>query len=428
MFILFFSALFLSGGEVRVLAKQYVPYQSHVLPPSADSPLLLEYARVQYAEFLLKDQAFRFELKQSGKTSVLKERPVILACFDVRDMTWHLVHVAIPYPIPESYFRSLRKANTLAERNVCTFPVRAVTPEYTVEHVRGAGASRLLLRVIRHTESGKKRELIVYRMKYAKLSGNPKQSFESQQKTLLAQTYTPLSAHFETEEFVFEGERFLRAHIAYAKQILSKHALAKDTLLRFGLHIPDATVFALHVSEQWDPLFFRLEKEKSYKRILAEYGLNREEAFVWSVSSANAIGPLQFTNMKNNGTYASIVRLYRPVNLSTSFEDGARDLHNVIKAAFCLLDYELAQNTQAKELFRKNPALALLHPVAAYNGGGLAGQRIMQSILRLNKNAVNAHILTLRIPPAIASTRRRRANTETPMYVKKYIAIIRMTT
>jgi hypothetical protein len=132
--------------------------------------------------------------------------------------------------------------------------------------------------------------------------------------------------------------------------------------------------------------------------------------------------------MRGNGTYASIARTYTDVGLVSSFEDGARDLHNVIKAAFCLLDYELKNDRQAQSLYVHNVDLALLHPVAAYNGGGVAGKRIIQAILKLNKNAHALSLTALRLPHAILGTRKRKMNTETPMYIKKYIAIIHMTT
>ena len=40
--------------------------------------------------------------------------------------------------------------------------------------------------------------------------------------------------------------------------------------------------------------------------VLSQYGLKRQEAYRYSVSSASALGPMQFTNRRGNGTYALV--------------------------------------------------------------------------------------------------------------------------
>jgi hypothetical protein len=193
------------------------------------------------------------------------------------------------------------------------------------------------------------------------------------------------------------------------------------------------------ISEQWDPLFFMEDQKGSLKHILAEYGINREEAFMWSVSSANAVGPLQFTNKNNNGTYAAVVRAYREVELVKNFEDGSRNMHNVIKAALCLLDLELARSKKAIDLFAKDTTLGGIHPVAAYNGGPLAAERMITEIERLNGKKLSGldralmKLPNVLLPASYRSEKSRkkkvvikgiRGNSETPMYVKKYLYLI----
>jgi hypothetical protein len=103
---------------------------------------------------------------------------------------------------------------------------------------------------------------------------------------------------------------------------------------------------------------------------LSQYGLKREEAYRYSVSSAKALGPMQFTNRHGNGTYALVVRACRGAQLDPSFERGAANLSNAMKAAVCLLDIELSQMSRdIRVAYRENPDVIGIFAVAAYNGG-----------------------------------------------------------
>ncbi|MEO7774529.1 MAG: hypothetical protein ABIT61_07510, partial [Steroidobacteraceae bacterium] len=104
--------------------------------------------------------------------------------------------------------------------------------------------------------------------------------------------------------------------------------------------------------------------------VLSHYGLKREEAYRYSVSSASALGPMQFTNRRGNGTYALVVRRCPEAKLDPSFERGATDLLNAMKAAICLFDIELAQmRADIRLAYRENMKVLGIFPVAAYNGG-----------------------------------------------------------
>ena len=61
----------------------------------------------------------------------------------------------------------------------------------------------------------------------------------------------------------------------------------------------------------------------AFDEVLSQYGLKREEAYRYSVSSAKALGPMQFTNRRGNGTYALVVRRCPGARLDPSFESGA---------------------------------------------------------------------------------------------------------
>lgn len=427
-FVLFlFYSLFLSAGEVSILPKQDIPSQSFIVPVERGSPLLSTYDRMAHGEQLLSREPFRFSVNTKGKGEVIAERPIILACFDSVDHSWHIVHVAIPFPVPESYFGSLRRAQSLESRANCIVPVRSLQSEYEVKHVKGVGATRLVIDVTSISPEGVRRPLVVYRMKFASIKGKGVLSKKDLERRVTAQTYTPLAQFFEQEIFVEEGRRLLRVHAQVARAALENGAvpslLAKGIVS--GSTFADVVPLALAISEQWDPLFFKLEREASMRRVLAEYGLNREQAFMWSTSSANAIGCLQFTNVNSNGTYAMVVRSYPKAKLNPSFEPGARDMHNVFKAAICLLDYEAAHDTRAKKLLQAKSELGVFHSVAAYNGGGSAGRKLLDALFRLNRQLVSMlNVQLLKIPRAIAGSRKGKQNTETPMYMEKYIFLV----
>ena len=104
--------------------------------------------------------------------------------------------------------------------------------------------------------------------------------------------------------------------------------------------------------------------------MLSQYGLKREEAYRYSVSSAAALGPMQFTNRKGNGTYALVVRRCPEAKLDPDFERGATNLLNAMKAAICLFDIELSQmRSDIRLAYRDNKEVLGIFPVAAYNGG-----------------------------------------------------------
>src|SRR5678815_5915502 len=107
--------------------------------------------------------------------------------------------------------------------------------------------------------------------------------------------------------------------------------------------IPLQVVTTLAVIEQTDDKDYVEKQALAFDEVLSQYGLKQEEAYRYSVSSAKALGPMQFTNRKGKGTYALVVRLCPAAKLDPNFERGATNLLNAMKAAICLFDIELAQ-------------------------------------------------------------------------------------
>src|SRR5262249_38391473 len=134
--------------------------------------------------------------------------------------------------------------------------------------------------------------------------------------------------------------------------------------------IPVQVMTTLAVIEQTDDADYVEKEALAFDEVLSQYGLKQEEAYRYSVSSAHALGPMQFTNRRGNGTYSLVVRRCPGAKLDPVFERGATNLLNAMKAAACLLDLELAQMPEDIRLaYRANPTVLGIFPVAAYNGG-----------------------------------------------------------
>ncbi len=107
--------------------------------------------------------------------------------------------------------------------------------------------------------------------------------------------------------------------------------------------MPPEVLTTLAVIEQTDDADYVRKQADALSEVLSHYGLKRDEAYRYSVSRASALGPMQFTNRRGNGTYALVVRRCAGARLDPDFERGATNLLNAMKAAVCLLDIELAQ-------------------------------------------------------------------------------------
>jgi len=172
--------------------------------------------------------------------------------------------------------------------------------------------------------------------------------------------------------FVSGGKEFL---LSTARRAIDELRLAKAPSVAFpgallADVVPAEVLATLAVIEQTDDTDFVKKKAGAFDEVLSHYGLKREEAYRYSVSSASALGPMQFTNRKGNGTYAMVVRRCPEAKLDPDFERGATDLLNAMKAAICLFDIELYQmRSDIRLAYRDNMEVLGIFPVAAYNGG-----------------------------------------------------------
>jgi hypothetical protein len=148
--------------------------------------------------------------------------------------------------------------------------------------------------------------------------------------------------------------------------------------------VPAEVITTLAVIEQTDDADYRRKQSAAFDEVLSQYGLKREEAYRYSVSRASALGPMQFTNRRGNGTYSLVVRRCPAARLDPVFERGATDLLNAMKAAVCLFDIELAQmQPEIRAAYRNNQKVLGIFPVAGYNGGPRNVAKLYRVIQRM---------------------------------------------
>jgi hypothetical protein len=191
-------------------------------------------------------------------------------------------------------------------------------------------------------------------------------------RTATPLVYLPSNEDTLDPLFVIAGKEFL---LGTAQQAIEQLRVAKAPSIAFPLElladvVPASVITTLAVIEQTDDADFLADSTAAFDDVLSHYGLKREEAYRYSVSSAKALGPMQFTNRKGNGTYALVVRLCPAAKLDPNFERGATNLLNAMKAAICLFDIELAQmRSEIRAAYPDNQEVLGIFPVAAYNGG-----------------------------------------------------------
>jgi len=198
--------------------------------------------------------------------------------------------------------------------------------------------------------------------------------------------YLPFTEDTFDPAFVSKGKAFL---IATARKAIDDLRVAQVPSAAFrGELLADAIplqlIATLAVIEQTDDKDYIDKQALAFDEVLSQYGLKQEEAYRYSVSRAKALGPMQFTNRKGNGTYALVVRRCPSAKLDPKFESGATNLLNAMKAAACLLDLDLAgMREDIRFAYRANPEVLGIFPVAAYNGGSRNVGKLYRVLTRM---------------------------------------------
>ncbi|HET7204883.1 MAG TPA: hypothetical protein VFI92_16100 [Steroidobacteraceae bacterium] len=312
---------------------------------------------VSEAKSILREVELEYVFTGKGKRKVLRGRPVAFALWSEAKQDWSIAHVEIPRP-PVKWRPGGKPIS---------FIVR--TPGIRARHVNGTGAERLMFAFSRDGEP-----LKVYGRKFPVFDSAliAKKKWRAVVETAQPIVYLPFNEDTFDTLFVTGGKEFL---LSTARQAIEELRLAHAPAVAFPGElladvVPAEVLATLAVIEQTDDTDFVKKGAGAFDEVLSHYGLKREEAYRYSVSSASALGPMQFTNRKNNGTYALVVRRCPAAKLDPDFERGATDLLNAMKAAICLFDIELSQmRSDIRLAYRDNSQVLGIFPVAAYNGG-----------------------------------------------------------
>lgn len=327
---------------------------------------------VAEAQARLRDVELQYVFTGKGKKQVLRGRPVAFALWSESKQEWYIAHIELPRP-PIKWRPGGRP---LAFRNL--------TPGIQARHVQGTGAERLMFAFSRDGDP-----LKVYGRKFPVFDNN---LIKHKQWAAVVQTAKPIVYLPFTEDtfdpaFVSSGREFLlsTAHKAIEELRLAKVPSAAFRGELLADVIPPQLITTLAVIEQTDDKDYVEKQALAFDEVLSQYGLKREEAYRYSVSSAKALGPMQFTNRKGRGTYALVVRRCAGAKLDPNFESGATNLQNAMKAAACLLDLDLAEMREDIRLaYRANPQVLGIFPVAAYNGGSRNVAKLYRVLTRMN--------------------------------------------
>jgi len=312
---------------------------------------------VTEAQTLLRDVDLQYVLTGKGKRQALRGRPVAFALWSEATQEWSIAHIELPRPPVR--WKPGRKP----------LPFRSLTPDIKARHVKGTGAERLMFSFSRDGDP-----LKVYGRKFPVFDNNlvKRRQWGAVVATAKPIVYLPFTEDTFDPGFVSGGKDFL---VATASKALEELRLARVPSKAFPGElladvVPLQVVTTLAVIEQTDDGDYRKKQSIAFDEVLSQYGLKQEEAYRYSVSVAKALGPMQFTNRRGNGTYSAVVRLCRGANLDPVFESGATNLLNAMKAAICLLDLEVsAMRSDIRTAYRDNPVVLGIFPVAAYNGG-----------------------------------------------------------
>ncbi len=306
---------------------------------------------------LLREVDLQYHFTGKGKRRVLRGRPVAFALWSDVKQEWTVAHIEIPRP-PVKWKPGRRP-----------LAFKTLTPGIQARHVKGTGAERLMFSFTRDGET-----LKVFGRKFPVFDNNllKRRQWEAVVRTAKPIVYLPFTEDTFDAGFVASGKVFL---VETAQKAIEELRAAKVASAAFpgellADSIPLPVVTTLAVIEQTDDADYIEKQSIAFDEVLSQYGLKQEEAYRYSVSSAKALGPMQFTNRRGNGTYSMVVRRCRGANIDPVFESGATNLLNAMKAAICLLDLELAQmRPDIRNAYKDNPAVLGIFPVAAYNGG-----------------------------------------------------------
>jgi hypothetical protein len=381
---------------------------------------------VTEGQTLLRDVELKYVLTGKGKRQTLRGRPVAFALWSEVKQEWTVAQLELPRP--PIRWKPGRKP----------LAFRSLTPGIEARHVKGTGAERLMFAFSANGEP-----LKVYGRKFPVFDNKlvKRRQWGAVVQTAKPIVYLPFTEDTFDPGFVSGGKEFL---IATANKALEELRLAKVPSAAFPGQlladvIPPQVVTTLAVIEQTDDRDYVEKQEVAFDEVLSQYGLKEEEAYRYSVSVAKALGPMQFTNRRGNGTYSLMVRRCAGAKLDPVFERGATNLLNAMKAAVCLLDSDLSSmRADIREAYRKNPVVLGIFPVASYNGGARNVAKLYRVLTRMKvdldelsrpqeqpvDSSVKCPCIWKAEGTAVRPVSIPRYNNENRWYIEKYQSIV----
>jgi len=243
---------------------------------------------VSEAKSVLRDVELEYVFTGYGRREVLRGRPVAFALWNEAKKEWSVVHIEIPRP----------PIKWKPGRKPLPFIVR--TPGVEARHVKGTGAERLMFAFSRDGEP-----LKVYGRKFPVFDSAliARKKWRAVVETAQPIVYLPFNQDTFDPLFVSAGTEFL---LSTARRAIEDLRLAKAPSVAFPGElladvVPAEVITTLAVIEQTDDADYVKKKAGAFNEVLSQYGLKREQAYRYSVSSAAALGPMQFTNRRGNG-------------------------------------------------------------------------------------------------------------------------------
>jgi hypothetical protein len=432
-------------AEPSPLAEEPAPTVVEAATPARRADMLLD--RLKEADEQCSKVAMTDLIESDGMR--ITSRPVALCAYKESDRSWHVIRVALPVPVADAYKRCVGSAPDVASRRECVLPYRLLTPEYQVDHLAGYGISRLTFNVSHGSE-----HLVVYRTRHVWFDDDALQSGDPERIKSTARpiNYTPYHPDFHYQGLVRSGRAFL--HQKAREALVSLREKRVPSLAYPGEYVadvvPEETPVAVAIIEQSDDKKFAEDPKGTVEAVLIEYALNGVDAFKWAQSGANALAAMQFTM----NTYNIIANdMYVTAGLDPVFTRGARDLDNSLRATICLLDFEVknfSNTADVMKLFRDDPLVGGIYPVAAYNGGhgwarnlyrwvkannidlGSADTDMPRALVRRTESCpcrmIKTSVRGADGKRTVVSRKVMRviqtANTETPGYVRKYLYVV----
>ncbi|HTD75674.1 MAG TPA: hypothetical protein VK652_19240, partial [Steroidobacteraceae bacterium] len=243
----------------------------------------------------LRDVQLQYVFTGRAGHEVLRGRPVAFALWSEAQKNWTVAHLEIPRP-PVKWKPGRGE-----------LPFTVLTRGIEARHVKGTGAERLMFTFSRGGE-----ELKVYGRKFP-VFDNPlikKKRWREAAATARSIVYLPFTRDTLDPRLTTGGRDFLLATARGAVDELRDARVPSEAFPGELLAdvIPAEVIATLAVIEQTDDEDFLDKGRDAFDEVLSQYGLKREEAYRYSVSSAKALGPMQFTDRRGHGTYSFVVR------------------------------------------------------------------------------------------------------------------------